>query len=577
MHSATSYFKTLVRSDLRHYWPVCFGYTFIWILMLPVVLLRNLPGEDEPLTAAAKMLSGKMMPTVVMAVFFGVIAAMACYSYLMNSRSVGLLHSLPAKRSTQFFAHFTAGMGMLLGGNVIVFVLTVLAQLSAIGAVAWSDTLLWLLTATLLDFIFFAMAVFCAMFTGWLLAVPVLYVGLNFAAAVIHLLLNGLSQVFYFGYCDAGMQSLAKWLTPIVNLGEKTGRNPLFYSAVTATGNQKEEFLKAVCIYTAVALVLLGVSYLLYRTRRSESAADSVAFSWAKPIFRYVIAILGGLSLGLGLYWLVFNGDGSHVELGVCLLVMTVICYFAAEMLIRRSLRVFRKSWKGLVAACAVIALLCIGMGFDVFGFERYVPDAAQVKNVTVNISGKDYAEAPNCTDEETVMMALAAHESAVAQGRPADGQEENVNLYLKYTMADGHQVCRRYKLAVKPDTDLYTALNMLGNAGSVQRYTLMRDGKDWTPEMIRGGYINGEQGYCQMTKEQARALYDALHCDMVANSNSWDVLKEDDYLYYGIEFEGGTDQAFYVDRIPESFKETQQVIDTLDFENDDDMTLYVD
>lgn len=569
MHSATSYFKTLVRSDLRHYWPVGFGYTFIWILVLPVMLLQKLPDAEQPLTAAANILSEKSQPAIWIAFFFGVIMAMACYSYLMTSRSVGLLHSLPAKRSTQFFAHFTAGMGMLLGGNVIVFLLTVLAQVSAIGAVAWSDTLLWLLAATLLDFVFFAMAVFCAMFTGWLLAVPVLYAGLNFAASVIHLLIKGLSNVFYYGFCDTEFPPLAEWLTPVVKLSETSNSRPYLYE-IAVKEYSAEEFMTAVGAYTAAALVLLGVSYLLYRARRSEAAADSVAFSWAKPIFRYVIALVGGLSLGLGLYWLISNGEGSRVALVIYLLVMTVICYFAAEMLIRRSLRVFRKSWKGLVAACAVTALLCIAMGFDVFGFERYVPEAEKVESVSVNISGRNYAEGLDCTDEETVMMAIAAHETVVAQDRPADGLEENVNLYLKYTMADGHQVCRRYKLAVKPDTDLYTALNMLGNAGSVQRYTLMGDGKDWTPEMIRGGYISGEQGYWQMTTEQARALYDALHWDMVANSNSWDVLKEYDYLYYDIEFEGSTDMSFYVGRIPASFTNTLQAIESMDFTSDE-------
>ena len=64
MQSVTSYFKTLVRSDLRHYWPVCFGYTFIWILVLPVMLLQKLPDAEQPLTAAANILSEKSQPAL---------------------------------------------------------------------------------------------------------------------------------------------------------------------------------------------------------------------------------------------------------------------------------------------------------------------------------------------------------------------------------------------------------------------------------------------------------------------------------------------------------------------------------
>ena len=568
MHSATSYFKTLVRSDLRHYWPVCFGYTFIWILVLPVMLLQKLPDAEQPLTAAANILSEKSQPAIWIAFFFGVIMAMACYSYLMTGRSVGLMHSLPAKRSTQFFAHFTAGMGMLLGGNVIVFLLTVLAQVSAIGAVAWSDTLLWLLAATLLDFVFFAMAVFCAMFTGWLLAVPVLYAGLNFAASVIHLLIKGLSNVFYYGFCDTEFPPLAEWLTPVVKLSETSNSRPYLYE-IAVKEYSAEEFMTAVGAYTAAALVLLGVSYLLYRARRSEAAADSVAFSWAKPIFRYVIALVGGLSLGLGLYWLISNGEGSRVALVIYLLVMTVICYFAAEMLIRRSLRVFRKSWKGLVAACAVTALLCIAMGFDVFGFERYVPEAEKVESVSVNISGWNYAEGQDCTDEETVLAAIAAHEMILDHGHPGE-EEKSAALYVAYTMTNGRQIERKYRFELALDSDLQTALNKLGNTESVQRCTLLGDGRNWTPEMIRGGYITGEESYCQMTTEQARLVYEALQQDLAAGRYRWDVLGEEIYLYYDIEFQGSTDMSFYVSRIPEGFTKTLQVIETMDLTSDE-------
>lgn len=568
MHSATSYFKTLVRSDLRHYWPVGFGYTFIWILVLPVMLLQKLPDAEQPLTAAANILSEKSQPAIWIAFFFGVIMAMACYSYLMTSRSIGLMHSLPAKRSTQFFAHFTAGMGMLLGGNVIVFLLTVLAQVSAIGAVAWSDTLLWLLTATLLNFVFFAMAVFCAMFTGWLLAVPVLYAGLNFAASVIHLLIKGLSNVFYYGFCDTEFPPLAEWLTPVVKLSETSNSRPYLYG-IAVKEYSAEEFMTAVGVYTAAALVLLGVSYLLYRARRSEAAADSVAFSWAKPIFRYVIALVGGLSLGLGLYWLISNGEGSRVALAIYLLVMTVICYFAAEMLIRRSLRVFRKSWKGLVAACAVTALLCVAMGFDVFGFERYVPEAEKVESVSVNLSGWNYAEGLDCTDEKTVLAAIAAHERILDHGRPG-AEERSATLYIAYTMTGGRQVERKYRFELEPDSDLLTAMNKLGNTESVQRCTLLGDGRNWTPEMIRGGYITGEMDYCQMTTEQARLVYEALQQDLAAGRYRWDVLGEDEYLYYDIEFEGSTNMSFYVGRIPASFTKTLHVIESMDFTSDE-------
>lgn len=568
MRSATSYFKTLVRSDLRHYWPICFGYTFIWVLILPVLLLRNLSGAQDPAASAVWILRDNTVPALFMAVFFGMIAAMACFSYLMNSRSVGLLHSLPVKRSTHFLAHFTSGMAMLLGGNVIVFLLTLLAQVSAMGRVMWTPTLLWLMIVTLLDFIFFTIAIFCTMFTGWLLAVPVLYAGVNFAAAAVQALINGLCERFYFGYSSTGLSDFVIWLTPIINLNHRYSQE-LYHKGITS--QQYMGFLRTVWIYAAVAVVLLVVNYLLYRLRHSEAAADSVAFKWAKPIFRYVIAIVGGLACGLGLHWIVMDRDGPRVGLMICLLLMTVLCYFAADMLIRKSLRVFRQGWKGMLASCAVILLLCIALQVDLFGHERYVPDAGQVKNVTVAISGNDFAEISNSTDRETIQTAIDAHKAAIAQGEPANFWDGSVRLSLTYTMTSGQMVCRSYRMVVSEDTpELHAALNRLGNLDSVEHSTILHGLSDWTAAQIRGGYISMEQEYCQMTTEQARELYNAILRDIETDDDSWDVLGSKEYYYYNIEFnieiEGSYHESFYVDSIPQDFTETMKVINTLPF-----------
>lgn len=65
--------------------------------------------------------------------------------------------------------------------------------------------------------------------------------------------------------------------------------------------------MHAVGIYTAAGAALLALTYLLYRRRKSESAADPAAFPWMRPVFRYGTGLLGGLALGLGLYQLVLG------------------------------------------------------------------------------------------------------------------------------------------------------------------------------------------------------------------------------------------------------------------------------
>lgn len=575
MRSATSYFKTLVRSDLRHYWPICFGYTFIWVIMLPVMIVRDLAGMERQyiFQMAIDKLQQYYIPAIVMAVCFGIITAMACFSYMMNNRSVGLLHSLPAKRGTHFLAHFTSGMGMLLCGNVVTFLLALLAEISVLGSVdtlCLRYTLWWFVITTALDLIFFTVGIFCAMFTGWLLAVPVLYVGLNFAAAVIYLLLDGLAMIFYVGYNGSAMTPFVTWLTPIANLAERCNKTFHYNDFEQARINGEPNlFFRAVLIYTIVALVLLGISYLLYQLRHSEAAGDSVAFKWAKPVFRYVIALVGGLALGLGLYMLIWESAYNGIALLFCLLMMTVLCYFVAEMLIRKSLRVFKQGWKGLVASCAVIVLLFVGMGIDLFGVESYVPEASQVLYVDGAISGDNCADISHCMDEETITAAINAHKAALAQGR--GGSENGVILSLTYTLKNGKQVNRSYWTGLEKDSELHKALNVLGSTESVQRYTLLRDGAEWSVEDIRGGYAYNNTGNCQLTAERARAIFEALQRDVAAtDTSSWDAAEETAYSDYGIEFESVKGSFFYVDRIPDYCTETLKIMETLPFSGDE-------
>lgn len=575
MRSATSYFKTLVRSDLRHYWPICFGYTFIWTVLLPIQLIRNLPDMNNPSRYVGETLEQAMFPALVMAAIFGIIAAMSCYSYLMNNRSVGLLHSLPAKRSTHFLAHFASGMTMLMGGNMIVFALVLLAQVSGMNSIKWNVTLLWLLMVTLLDFIFFTIGIFCAMFTGWLLAVPVLYVGINFAAAVIQLLIRGLSGVLYYGYCDGRLLPFVRWLTPIIKIGDKFTNMDYSGRPYNRSGwADYKDILSIVLIYAAVALVLLGVSYLLYQLRHSEAAGDSVAFRWAKPIFRYLIAIVGGLALGMGLFWMVFDGgfDRSRIGLLVCLLLMTVLCYFAADMLIRKSLRVFKQGWKGMLAACGIVALLFAAMSLDLFGYVRYVPDAAQVESVDVLIDAQSYAYGANCTDEETILAAINAQKAAIEQGRGEVYEDCNA-LHLTYILKDGTEVRRSYTVMhLEKGSALHEALNALGNTESVTNQTLLRDAYEKDAKTVKGGYVYSDEGRCQLTTEQARTIYQALQRDVEAQAGNWDAAEPtvayDSSKYTVLELEG-TGWSYNLDQIPTYCKDTWKIIDQLHFEQD--------
>lgn len=78
--------------------------------------------------------------------------------------------------------------------------------------------LVWLAVVTLAEIFFLALGTLCAMLTGWLLAVPVLYVGINFLVMVVMQLIHWLAELFIFGYQGDGFGSFTLWCTPVVQL-----------------------------------------------------------------------------------------------------------------------------------------------------------------------------------------------------------------------------------------------------------------------------------------------------------------------------------------------------------------------
>ena len=129
-------------------------------------------------------LDGGPSAAVTLTALFGLLCAMAVFSYLYASRSVGMLHALPLRREGLFLTNYLSGLLFLLLPNLAVFLLALAAEVFA-GTVVFSSLFTWLVVVSLFGLFFYSFAVFCAMFTGHVLALPAFYVVLNGLAAAV--------------------------------------------------------------------------------------------------------------------------------------------------------------------------------------------------------------------------------------------------------------------------------------------------------------------------------------------------------------------------------------------------------
>lgn len=556
--------RALARSDFRRFWPLLFGYAVLWLCALPLSLWsrHDYLSSRRPMEAMASVSNyfyNASRASIYVSAFFAVLLAMALFAYLMNSRSVGLMHSLPITRGRQFATHFAVGVVMFTAVHLATALLTLPVQ-AALGAVNMRGTWEWFAAAELTSLFFFALATLCAMITGWLLAVPVIYTGINFLFAAFHLLFSTMTQLFYWGYESAGWPAWVNWLTPFVRL----------YQAATTTGAEDEipygvengaryyfdylpsAFWKTMLIYTAAAVLFIVLAWLFCRARRSETAGDAIVFPWLRPIVLYVISLAGGMGLGILLWYMVSNTQ-SIVALLLCQIVAGLIVYFGVQMLLHKSFKVFnRRGWLGAAALTAALVILCLVIRFDAFGAQKYVPDVNQIESAEINTYAP-YDNVPSVRglkDPQGLEKLTALHKAILEQDRPSSqeidqtvgvptseysGDQDYFTFAITYSLKDGGTFRRSYSQIVRRGTPLYEAANAFYNDPAVRqvsydnRYSYVKI----DPSTITGGWFNNYDlggDSVELTAAQTRQLYAAIQRYYDANrQKTVDILHSDD------------------------------------------------
>lgn len=583
MRSATSFFNpALARSDLRRYWPALFLYVGLWIIFLPIPVWNRAAERNPALVNLTELCADTYAAAVVLALIFGGIMATAVFSYLMQTRSVGAMHALPQRRGTLFWTHFLTGWAMLAAGNLLVLAVTALAAL--LGGLALTPALLtWFVVATLLDLIFLALGTLCAMVTGWLLAVPVLYAAVNCLAVALTWLGQQLAELLLDGFTMPDAQPvITRWLTPVYQLICDLGQSGPSYSPFLTGKLPDDRIQNADCasglapqgwrtllIFTAVALVLTVLSRLLYGRRKSELSGDAAAFPWMRPVFRLGVGLVGGLPLGLALYGLVLAGLSFSVpRLCVCMALMGALCYLGASMLVGKTLRVLPKRLTGAAVTALVLVLLCVVLRADVFGYRTRVPQAEKVSSVQVIYLDSTFT----LTEPESIQAMVDAQTTLarnVIVGRKIDMGDQTIRV--TYTLKNGSSMARRF--VVNISGEVQAALSRVVGLEEVQSNVLFNKRnvpESWKP---RGGtlWVNAIGEERELTAEEAQTLYDAawrdIHAGNVLLAKGLDV----NWTMLEISFQGDRD-AYSISSPRTSCTELMQALRDLGL-SDSDMT----
>lgn len=442
MKSRISLFNAgLAANLLRRCWPVWGGYFALLLLCFPINMADRLRDVNVNVTSFDRsvMQMGLNMGYVSIAV--SVLAVMLVFSWLYTAKGSGMMCSLPVRRETLFMTAFLTGfVPMLLADLVAVLLSAALTVGSGYYSLdAYMDALTVLVT---MNFSFYCFAVFCAMLTGSIIIMPVVFAVLNCTVYVAESCVRAILSAFVYGMLNSGAAlgafSPLVYIMSEVRVAAIHGENSIV--------NYSMMGMPMLCIYCVAGLALAIAALLILRKRNMEVATDTVALPILKPIFKYCLtagcAVVLGPVVYENMYYNYFVGWHAAAVMALLMLAGALIGYVAAEMLIRKQVMVFKTlRWKGFAVVCCSILVFVAAFELDVFGYERYVPKADKVQQVEIWMGNTTLSE------PENIQRVLELQQQIIDNKAINETNEDCSPIYFNYLMENGKYMSRFYRI----------------------------------------------------------------------------------------------------------------------------------
>ena len=559
MKSKISFFnKTIFMKNVTLYWPIWGIYTLISLVMQSGVvwLCNNMSyfGNGYSDEEQFRDLMGALHfeGYVVLIAFGALIAGMALYSYLYNSKSANMIHSLPVDRTQLYGTTLISGWAFLIAPLFVTALLTslfcLIYTIPGIGYV-W----LWFLSTTGLAVIAFSIVTICALFTGHIVVLPMYVTAVNLLSWLVYYLVNTVITTFGFGVYELG--SNAEFITGVFCPIQCFVENLNWVYDYSDTGKLKGVSLSGemyLVLYLVLAVVFYVSAYVIYRKRKIEQAGDFLTVNWIKPIFRVVVSVFGAIygamivrsilldtSLGCGMLAFV-----------IIMLVCGVVFYFAADMFIKKSFHVFKKrNWIGCAVASVIVLISFFGMYGMADQYEKDVPNLEDIEYAEIR-SGYDIAVYGEQVEAVLDIQKAILEKADYIEGRLAAGERYYSIVTIRYIQTNGEWIYRRYPLLQEDDNLKEIEEKIAALERDEENYLVTTFGKDYANiTTFYGGRVEGffinpldreeENFYPQtnytsvdFTEKQAKEIYYAIIADIKAGTLMKYNVYDAKYLY---------------------------------------------
>ena len=366
------------------YWPLWALYTLALLILLPGQLWLGSSaswhtGELSEDYIVGLLSSGDMSVYLLLISAMAIATGSALFSYLFQTRTANMIHALPVDRNQLFGTNVISGLSFLIVPQIVSFLVAMLYCINR-GISHLEYLVVWLVMSVCIAFVMYAIVTFCSFLTGQLITM-LAFVGL---INTFSLMASGLVE-FIFDIFAYGMDSnviptyVTLWCSPWSALScfhvEALYENEK-YVGMHILGEE------IIVVYSIIAILLYVVSWVLYKKRHIEHTGDFLTVSFLKPVFRYGVGICMAMLLAPGVY-ATFVQIGKTIPIPLFAFIFVIvgmIGYWVADMLIKKTFKVFKKKYLlrwGIYAV--VLTASCIGIYISTNVYETAIPNKEEV------------------------------------------------------------------------------------------------------------------------------------------------------------------------------------------------------
>lgn len=438
MKSKRSFFSSaLILNDLKRFWWISALYALLLFLASPLTLLNK--DLDHCIASNITIyLSSVMDGAMIFVVLMPVAISTLIFRYMQNSKSVTVIHSMPYTRLQLYVNHFVSGLILLLVPIFLnTLILAGISNFSGYGLVMEENFVLnWLQNQVWISITLYAVTTAIGMFTGS-----------SIAQIIFTYIYNFLALGFFFG---TGVV-LSGNIYGFNGVSEEFALEIAKFFPITQIFLLDTQFSNELILIDVAMFIIVGViGYFVYRYRNLEDAGDVISNEILKPIFKYGVTFCTMITGAVYLRAVFDNSEPNYL----CYLLFALIGYATAEMLLRKSFKVW-DSYKGYIGYVGVFAIVVLFIHFDFIGYERYVPEISQIEKAFISdytMDVKDFMASENnrnwgigmLTEPQNVEMVRNLHEKIVSNRLKEDNNDYGC-ISISYLLKNGKIVNRVY------------------------------------------------------------------------------------------------------------------------------------